>query len=291
MRMKENMTHGISIVTAIHNSLAMNRFYWKMLKANTFAPFQLIIVDNHSTDGSEAFFLELEKAQGKDRVTYLRNPKNQSYPASQNQGMRFANHEVLCFLNNDIWLEKGWDQKILKELKKNHLQVLSPSGQEAQPQQSLSDSLKRKWKRINSFSKLWKHLLRKTEEQRLEFALKRMYGDLNTFQSPTPQTAPFPGIKGDAVIFHKDLLRVLENPWDERIEASDWHLYLSLAKLHEENQEIPLPKVMPSVYCHHFGRYSARQKFEPLNVTFLKLEEMWKEADIHSLWWGYQLPK
>lgn len=285
------MSKPLSIITAVHNSLAMNRLYWEMLVANTTTHFQLVVIDNHSTDGSEEFFLKLSQRARGPKVTYVRNEKNQSYPASQNQGMQHAQHPILCFLNNDIWLEKGWNENFVTELDANRYQVLSPSGQEAQPTQALSDALKKRWKRTIALSKVWKTLFLKSEEERLWWCLTFMYGKLDPFVSPTPRVPSFNGIKGDAVVFHQDLLSILPDPWDERIEASDWHLYLTVAKLHEASKYIPLPKVLTSVYCHHFGRYSAKQKFEPLDVKFLKLEEVWKEADIRRLWWGYQLPK
>ena len=46
----------ISIITAIHNGLAINKFYEASLKKYTVNPFELIIIDNVSTDGSTEFF-------------------------------------------------------------------------------------------------------------------------------------------------------------------------------------------------------------------------------------------
>ncbi len=116
-----------------------------------------------------------------------------------------------------------------------------------------------------------------------------MYGDLEKFKSPTPKAPNFHGIKGDSVIFHRDLLNVVPDPWDERVEASDWHLYLQLAKLNEENPTIPLPLVLTGVYGHHFGRYSAKQRYEELETKFQKLEDLWSQTEINRLWWGFRL--
>jgi GT2 family glycosyltransferase len=49
----------LSVITAIHNGLSMNRLFWKALSENTSTPFELIIIDNHSSDGSEIFFKQL----------------------------------------------------------------------------------------------------------------------------------------------------------------------------------------------------------------------------------------
>jgi len=284
----------LSIITAIHNGLAMNQFFWAALSQHTTSPFELVVVDNHSTDGSELFFKELSERYP-DRVVYLRNEMNRSYPASQNQGMRAARADILCFLNNDIWMPKGWNEPFEVELAKQPYSVLSPSGQEAQPCQRDSDALKKRWKRAVFLSGAWAKLFRSSEQSRLEHAMRLMYGPLESFRNPTRVRAQdsMPGIKGDTVLFHRDLLKVIPGIWDERIEAADWHLYLSVAKANEKDPSIPLPRVLFNVYVHHFGRYTARRQKESFEkrVPLQPLESLWSKADIDRLWWGNLLPE
>lgn len=283
----------LSIITAIHNGLSMNRLFWKALSENTQSPFELIIVDNHSTDGSESFFKDLSKTThgtGQE-VIYIRNQQNQSYPQSQIQGMKRARHDIFCFLNNDIWMPKGWEKLFLVALKENPKQILSPSGQEAQPTQEKSDALKRNWKHCLWLSKVWAFCFRKSEEERLQKSLRMMYGDLEEFKSPTDSKSSWMvGIKGDSVIMHREVLEYLQ-PWDPEIQAADWHLYLMAASLNEKDPSFPLPRVLLGSYIHHFGRYSARQSYEPLppEVKFKKIEEVWPAETVQRLWWGYHL--
>jgi len=290
----------LSIITAIHNGKAMNELYWETLCQNTASSFELIVVDNHSTDGSETYFqkLALLPQAEQRRVVYLRNEKNQSYPASQIQGMGHATADIWVFLNNDTWLPPGWHLPFESQLAVDPWLVLSPSGQEAQATQRLSNQLKSRWKRLTWFSKIWQALTGASEKARLVKSLRWMYGDLERFESPTPPTAVdapdyIHGIKGDCVVFHRRLLEKLPHPWDVRIEAADWHLYLTLANLHELDPEIPLPRVLLDTYVHHFGRYSARQEFEPLELKqpFISIDTFWGEATVRRLWWGYQLPE
>ena len=287
---------SLSIITAVHNGLTMNQLYWKALTENTNTPFELIIVDNHSTDGSEVFFSHLAQSTvgSEHQVIYLRNEKNQSYPQSQIQGMQAARFAIHCFLNNDIWMPPQWELPLIEALRLNSLLVVSPSGQEAQPNQKASDKLKNRWKRAVLLSKLWAFVLQKSEVDRLWKSLYFMYGDLNCFINPTNESAQswFHAIKGDAVVLHRDLLKKVPQIWDPRIEAADWHLYLLLASLHEKDGSIPLPRVILSSYVHHFGRYSARQSFEPLENTapFLSIESVWGKTTMERLWWGSKLP-
>jgi len=53
--MTSNTRPKISIITAVYNQLAMNQIYWENLKKNTQHPFELIVIDNASTDASADF--------------------------------------------------------------------------------------------------------------------------------------------------------------------------------------------------------------------------------------------
>ncbi len=161
---------AISIITAIHNALPMNQLFWKALSQNTETPFELVLVDNHSTDGSQNFFRELSESRLRagQEVTYLRNETNRTYPASQNQGRRAAKHDILVFMNNDVWVPKGWEKAIVAALEENPYLVVSPSGQEAQPRQSLSDNLKSRWKRASLLAHAWRVFTRADEEAAVE---------------------------------------------------------------------------------------------------------------------------
>ena len=76
--------------------------------------------------------------------------------------------------------------------------------------------------------------------------------------------------------------------WDSEIEAADWHLYLKAASLHEKDPSFPLPQVLLNTYIHHFGRYSAKQEYEPFRkaIKFKTVEEVWGKETVRRLWWG-----
>jgi len=46
----------ISVITAIYNQRAVNELFWEHLQRYTKNSFELIIIDNGSTDGSADFF-------------------------------------------------------------------------------------------------------------------------------------------------------------------------------------------------------------------------------------------
>ena len=99
----------ISIVTAVHNQIGMNRLFYETLKRNTRNVYELIIIDNNSTDGSREFFRE-------HADTVIENPGNYSYPYCQNQGIAAARYDYLVFLNNDVLVPAGWDEHLLRTM-------------------------------------------------------------------------------------------------------------------------------------------------------------------------------
>jgi len=111
----------LSIITAVYNQLPMNQIYWENLVKNTKNSFELIVIDNASTDASADFFESVG-------ARVIRNPGNYSYPVSQNQGIAIAKGEWLAFLNNDIIVSKGWDETLIANAEHNQLDVITSCG-------------------------------------------------------------------------------------------------------------------------------------------------------------------
>src|SRR5687767_11155464 len=111
----------ISIITAVHNQLAANRIFLESIRKYTFHPYELIIIDNNSTDGSKEFFRD-------NGAILIENTSNYSYPYTQNQGIRRARYDHFAFLNNDIVVAPNWDQHLLDSMKINGLDVITVCG-------------------------------------------------------------------------------------------------------------------------------------------------------------------
>jgi GT2 family glycosyltransferase len=86
----------ISVVMPVYNQLALTRACLASLRG-TSEPFELCVVDNASTDGTEEFFRTALSIPRR----YHRNPDNVGLIRALNQGAVLAGGDVLCFLHND----------------------------------------------------------------------------------------------------------------------------------------------------------------------------------------------
>lgn len=100
----------VSIIVANYNGSAFLQHLLETLSAQTLDDFEVIFVDNKSTDGSlhklEEFLAE-ENGQ-KLHVKLIRLHKNLGYCRSNNIGARRAKGRYLVFLNNDTFVSPTW---------------------------------------------------------------------------------------------------------------------------------------------------------------------------------------
>ncbi|AZR73364.1 hypothetical protein BBF96_08195 [Anoxybacter fermentans] len=91
-----------SIIIPVHNNLQMTQLCINSILTHTLEPFELIIIDNGSTDGTVEYLKTLES------VIVIRNEQNEGYPKACNQGIVKAQGKYLVFLNNDVIVGDGW---------------------------------------------------------------------------------------------------------------------------------------------------------------------------------------
>jgi len=69
--------------------------------------YEIIVVDNNSTDATRSVVEELINANPQARITYLFE-KEQGLSAARNAGARAAEGEILAFIDDDSEAEPGW---------------------------------------------------------------------------------------------------------------------------------------------------------------------------------------
>ncbi|MDP2183786.1 MAG: glycosyltransferase family 2 protein [Actinomycetota bacterium] len=95
----------VSIVVLTFNGLDMTRTCIDRLSATT-EDYELIVVENGSSDGTVEYVRGLEREDERIRAVY--NASNRGFAKGCNQGVRMAQHEHVCLLNNDTEPSVGW---------------------------------------------------------------------------------------------------------------------------------------------------------------------------------------
>ena len=80
------------------------------IERQTFSSFELIFVDNGSTDGSA----EWVEARYGDWVRIVRNRENLGFAEGNNVGIRLARGKYIVLLNNDTAVEPEWLEELIK---------------------------------------------------------------------------------------------------------------------------------------------------------------------------------
>ncbi len=106
-QVRGSVTPVVSIVIPIHNQLNFTRQSLASLEATTEPGiYEVIVVNDASSDGSEEFLSEL--AGTKSWLRFVSSPFNRGFAASCNLGAGMAQGTYILFLNNDALLSAGW---------------------------------------------------------------------------------------------------------------------------------------------------------------------------------------
>ncbi|OQW35778.1 MAG: hypothetical protein A4E19_16140 [Nitrospira sp. SG-bin1] len=101
-----------SIIIPVCNRLELTRDCLTALSQIGNQPeYEVIIVDNGSTDGTQEFLAEL-----KGDVQIIRNEENVGFAKACNRGARVARGQYLVFLNNDTIPQSGWLSSLVSEV-------------------------------------------------------------------------------------------------------------------------------------------------------------------------------
>lgn len=102
----------ISIVIPTFNNLSLTRQCLDSILGNTpQGLFEILVVDNGSTDGTVAF---LNETQMHGRLRFISNSINLGFAHACNQGAATARSKYVLFLNNDTSVTSGWANALLE---------------------------------------------------------------------------------------------------------------------------------------------------------------------------------
>ncbi|BCA54241.1 glycosyl transferase [Nitrospira sp. KM1] len=266
----------LSIIVAIHNQLGHNRLFLDGITRYTSGPYEVIVIDNHSTDGSAEFF----ESSG---CKVIRNDKNLCYPESMNLGSVAARGKYLCHINNDLYVAPGWDQLLLGAMERERLDAASPLGLEMMPTRALTDWMQGRWAAIGQG-----RLSTGKSKETLHTMVRAMYGDWEEFCNEVRQSFTgmcFDGIVGSCVVIRRDTYEKIGR-LDERIQAADWDLYYTLRKRELTHGDVRRCMVVGGVFVHHFIRATVKSKREPFACAHERwtIDRKWDREEQAKLW-------
>jgi GT2 family glycosyltransferase len=267
----------LSIITAIHNGLAFNQLFYESLAKYTVHPFELIIIDNASTDGSREYFESIGA-----KVIY--NDVNYSYPYCQNQGIAIAKGDYLFFLNNDLILSHRWDEILIEVSQRHGADVLSASGIENLGNKKDTQAIDRKWKRTKNPLMVFGF-----GKKNLAFMHKMMYGNWEKFCAKKFEKHHWDvveGIVGNNVMMTRRGLDIL-GLWDERIQSADFDLFMRTKKRALDVGDIKPCQIALGVFIHHFSRMTSKYAVKPKPFAdqhkMIGLNEKWTAIEADEL--------
>jgi GT2 family glycosyltransferase len=127
-------TPEASVVVVTRDNLAFLRLSLESVLACTDRPFELIVVDNGSSDGTPEYLAELAKRNR--NVHPVRNDSNRGFATACNQGAALARSEILVLLNDDTAVSGGWLGRLVAHLDRPRVGMVGPTtnrtGNEAQ---------------------------------------------------------------------------------------------------------------------------------------------------------------
>lgn len=90
-----------SIIIPTYNAQSLLRSCVEAIRAYTSPPYEIIVVDNASTDGTDTYCR-------RNHITFISLPENRGFPAACNMGLQLASGDEVLLLNNDVVVSQGW---------------------------------------------------------------------------------------------------------------------------------------------------------------------------------------
>jgi GT2 family glycosyltransferase len=99
-----------SIIIPSFNELPLLKDCLYSIKKHTVTPYEIIVVDNGSSDGTAEFCMN-------EQIPFISVPHNRGFPAACNLGLNIASGDALLLLNNDVIVTPHWLSNMLDCLK------------------------------------------------------------------------------------------------------------------------------------------------------------------------------
>lgn len=114
--MEESLINGISIIIPVYNAEKYLKRCLDSVLAQTYTNFELIIINDGSTDSSQVVIDEF--ASKDDRIIALVK-ENSGVSDARNLGIDNANRKYICFIDADDWIEKDYLEVFIENVQED----------------------------------------------------------------------------------------------------------------------------------------------------------------------------
>ena len=112
----------VSIVILCYNKVAFTKgCVEQLLSVTPPTLFELIIVDNNSSDETRQYLLDLRQRIQTPHINLLINNENLGFVGGNNQAAKIAKGKYLVLLNNDTTPQEGWLEALLRVVEQDPL--------------------------------------------------------------------------------------------------------------------------------------------------------------------------
>lgn len=115
------MENLVSIIIINWNGIRWLKRCFDSLLAQTYSKYEIILVDNASTDESINYVIKHYPS-----VKVVTNHRNLGFAAGNNLGIKHAQGEYILLLNNDTWVEPSFIESLLVEKKQQNKDAIAP---------------------------------------------------------------------------------------------------------------------------------------------------------------------
>ena len=104
----------LSVIVPVYNMAADDKLTWCLnsLVGQTISDYEIIAVDDHSTDNSLTILREYEKNYP-DKFKVIASPDNRKQGGAKNLGLAVAKGEWIGFIDSDDWITPDFYEKLL----------------------------------------------------------------------------------------------------------------------------------------------------------------------------------
>lgn len=145
-----------SVIVPCRGQLPFTRFCLAALARHTRSPWELVVVDDGSEDGTPEYLAGVADV-APFPVTIVRHESAQGYPAACNAGVAASSGELLVLLNNDAVVTDGWlDQLEALTRVDPAIGLVGPMSNDARPPQLVPEVPYLDLDEMHHFARQWR---------------------------------------------------------------------------------------------------------------------------------------